>query len=122
MALVGQDHILESIQLTRLGVVKLDPWLEPFSDALRTRYSHAQKWIKVINDTEGGLEKFSRGTETFGFVVHVNGDITYREWAPNALRAYLIGEFSMRHRTSLGRDITLTVLVNKILGTGMLRQ
>lgn len=72
----------------------MDPWLEPFSGALRSRYAHAQRWIKTINDTEGGLEKFSRGFESFGFIVHANGDITYREWAPNALRAYLIGDFN----------------------------
>ena len=50
--------------------------------------------MKTINETEGGLEKFSRGFEQFGFLVHDNGDITYREWAPNALRAYLVGDFS----------------------------
>ena len=82
------------LRLTCSGVIKLDPWLEPFKDALRSRYSHAQKWIKTIDETEGGLEKFSKGTEKFGFVVHDNRDITYREWAPNALRAYLIGDFS----------------------------
>ncbi|KAL9584082.1 MAG: hypothetical protein Q9212_002329 [Teloschistes hypoglaucus] len=76
------------------GVVQLDSWLSPFKEALRSRYSHAQKWIKTINETEGGLEKFSRGFERFGFVVHENGDITYREWAPNAMRAYLIGDFN----------------------------
>jgi hypothetical protein len=42
------------------GVVGLDPWLEPFKDSLRSRYSKAEKWIKTINETEGGLEKFSR--------------------------------------------------------------
>ncbi|KAM0805298.1 1,4-alpha-glucan-branching enzyme [Usnea florida] len=80
------------------GVIKLDPWLEPFRDALRSRYSHAQQWIKTINETEGGLEKFSKGTEKFGFMVHDNGDIAYREWAPNALRAYLIGDFNEWNR------------------------
>ncbi len=80
--------------MTESGVVQLDPWLDPFKDALRSRYSLAQKWIKNINETEGGLEKFSRGYEKFGFIVRANGDITYREWAPNALRAYLIGDFS----------------------------
>ncbi|KAL8790852.1 MAG: hypothetical protein Q9195_006177 [Heterodermia aff. obscurata] len=76
------------------GVVQLDPWLSPFKDALRSRYSHAQKWIKQINDTEGGLEKFSRGYEKFGFNAQENGDIVYREWAPNATQAYLIGDFN----------------------------
>jgi len=40
--------------------VQLDPWLEPFTDALRKRYSKAQQWIKLIDEHEGGLEKFSR--------------------------------------------------------------
>ena len=40
--------------------MKLDPWLEPFSDALRRRFAKAQDWIKTINDHEGGFEKFSR--------------------------------------------------------------
>ena len=74
--------------------MQLDPWLSPFRDALRSRYSRAQRWIKAIDDTEGGLDTFSKGNEKFGFVVHENGDIMYREWAPNALRAYLIGDFS----------------------------
>ena len=76
-------------------MIQVDPWLEPFREPLKKRYALAQKWIKTVNDTEGGLEKFSRGTEKFGFVVQENGDVTYREWAPNALRAYLIGDFSM---------------------------
>lgn len=45
---------------TAAGVVKLDPYLEPFTGALKSRYSKAQKWIKDIDATEGGLEKFSR--------------------------------------------------------------
>lgn len=80
--------------LINAGVVQLDPWLSPFKDALRSRYSHAQKWIRMIDDTEGGIEKFSRGYEKFGFNAQENGDITYREWAPNATQAYLIGDFS----------------------------
>jgi 1,4-alpha-glucan branching enzyme len=42
------------------GIVDLDPYLAPFKDALRSRYSKAQQWMKTINDTEGGMEKFSR--------------------------------------------------------------
>lgn len=77
------------------GVLQLDPWLKPFKDALKRRYSKAQQWIQTINRTEGGLEQFSRGYEKMGFRVLDNGDITYKEWAPNAMRAYVIGDFSM---------------------------
>lgn len=76
------------------GVVKLDPWLEPFSEALRRRFSKTQDWIKTINDTEGGLEKFSRGAEKFGFNVDADNNVIYREWAPNATAAFLIGDFN----------------------------
>ncbi|KAI9671202.1 MAG: alpha-1,4-glucan branching enzyme [Caeruleum heppii] len=88
------------------GVIQLDPWLTPFADALRKRYNHAQKWIKAIDDTEGGLEKFSRGYERFGFNVLPNGDVTYREWAPNATHAALIGDFNEwnREATPMKRD------------------
>ncbi|KAJ9644271.1 alpha-1,4-glucan branching enzyme [Knufia peltigerae] len=82
------------------GVIQLDPWLEPFRDALKHRFAKAQKWIKSIDETEGGLEKFSRGYENMGFTFSPNGDITYREWAPNAEQAYLIGEFNNWNRDS----------------------
>jgi hypothetical protein len=42
------------------GVLMLDPWLEPFQDALRSRYSKAQEWIQTINKHEGGLDAFSK--------------------------------------------------------------
>jgi 1,4-alpha-glucan branching enzyme len=42
------------------GVLRLDPWLEPFKDSLRSRYAHAQKWIKTLEEHEGGLDKFSK--------------------------------------------------------------
>jgi 1,4-alpha-glucan branching enzyme len=38
-----------------------------------------------------------QGYETFGFNVKENGDILYREWAPSATEAHLIGDFSKRY-------------------------
>lgn len=42
------------------GVVELDPWLGPFKDDLRRRFTRADEWITKLNAHEGGLEKFSR--------------------------------------------------------------
>ncbi|ODA77479.1 hypothetical protein RJ55_07108 [Drechmeria coniospora] len=82
------------------GVVKLDPWLAPFSDALKRRYAKAQEWIKKIDETEGGVEKFSMGVDKFGFNIDDKNNITYREWAPNATKASLVGEFNDWNRDS----------------------
>ncbi|KAK1057970.1 alpha-1,4-glucan branching enzyme [Friedmanniomyces endolithicus] len=82
------------------GIVSLDPYLEPCKPALKSRFSKAQQWIKTIDETEGGLEQFSRGYERFGFNVADDHTITYREWAPSALRAYLIGDFNGWNRES----------------------
>lgn len=76
------------------GVIRLDPWLEPFKSALQHRYSAYKKWVATINQTEGGLAKFSKGYERYGFHVLPNGDIVYQEWAPNATEASLIGDFN----------------------------
>ena len=96
-------------------MVKLDPYLSPFQDSLKRRYAKAQDWIKRINETEGGLDKFSKvlctfdssrnsqplssltssqGADIFGLQVKPDGTIIYREWAPNAIQAALIGDFS----------------------------
>jgi len=50
------------------GVVKLDPWLSPFQDSLRRRFSKTQEWIKKLNETEGGLDKFSKVSGWFKLV------------------------------------------------------
>ncbi|THC99792.1 hypothetical protein EYZ11_000722 [Aspergillus tanneri] len=77
------------------GVIELDPWLEPFREALQRRFRFVESWVKAIDETEEGLEKYSRGYERFGLNVDANGNITYREWAPNALEAQLVGDFSI---------------------------
>ncbi|KAK7552152.1 alpha-glucan branching enzyme [Phyllosticta citricarpa] len=82
------------------GIITLDPWLSPFKDGLRSRYKKAQEWIKTIGENEGGLANFSKGFDKFGFNVKPNNDIVYREWAPSALRAYLIGDFNGWNRDS----------------------
>ena len=76
-------------------VLNLDPWLEPFLPAIAHRHGRYQQWKDTIEQYEGGYDAFSKGYEKFGLNVNPDGSVTYREWAPNAIEAVLIGEFSM---------------------------
>ncbi|KUI73746.1 1,4-alpha-glucan-branching enzyme [Cytospora mali] len=90
------------------GVVKIDPWLSPFQDALKRRYSKAKEWINKIDDTEDRVYEGittpltvpSQGTEIYGFNVDDDNNVVYREWAPNAQQAFLIGDFNGWNRDS----------------------
>lgn len=82
------------------GVIAGDPWLEPFAGALKERYSVYQKWANDVKASEGGLIKFSEGYRTFGFQVDEGQNVTYREWAPSATSAHLIGDFNGWNRES----------------------
>jgi 1,4-alpha-glucan branching enzyme len=49
--------------------------------------------LREIEESEGSLDAFSRGYEKLGIVVLPEG-IRYREWAPGAVSASFIGDFS----------------------------
>lgn len=56
----NDHHHLTHMLTILLGVILLDPYLEPFRNALKSRYAKAQKWLNDIDKHEGGLEQFSR--------------------------------------------------------------
>ncbi|XLR62622.1 hypothetical protein S83_013294 [Arachis hypogaea] len=68
-------------------IYEIDPLLLTHRDHLDSRLR------EDIDKHEGGLDPFSRGYENFGFRQSVIG-ITYREWAPGAKSAVLIGDFN----------------------------
>ncbi|KAE9455753.1 hypothetical protein C3L33_12343, partial [Rhododendron williamsianum] len=74
-------------------IYEIDPLLRSHRDHLDYRYSHYRKMRDSIDKYEGGLEMFSRGYEKFGFNRSATG-VTYREWAPGAKSAALIGDFN----------------------------
>ncbi|RSH87216.1 alpha-1,4-glucan branching enzyme [Saitozyma podzolica] len=82
------------------GVIQLDPWLEPFAPAIKARYSAYKQARDNIEKWEGSLAKFSEGYKTMGFQVDDNGGVRYREWAPNAVEARLIGDFNQWSHTA----------------------
>ena len=76
------------------AILDVDPWLEHNVPAIIHRHDMFRKWKDNIDESEGGYESFTRGYEKMGFNVGPDGEVTYREWAPNAKEAVLIGEFS----------------------------
>lgn len=75
-------------------ILNLDPYLEPFIPSLSQRYKTFEGWKNTIHEYEGGYDAFTRGYNKYGFTVAEDGTITYREWAPGAEEAVLIGDFS----------------------------
>jgi len=76
-----------------------DPTLINHEGHLSYRWSRYCELRGAIDANEGGLEKFSRGYELYGFTKSVSG-ITYREWAPGAQQAALVGDFNGWNETS----------------------
>ncbi|KAF8017811.1 hypothetical protein BT93_H2878 [Corymbia citriodora subsp. variegata] len=74
-------------------IYEIDSLLLGFREHLDYRFGQYRRMREAIDKYEGGLEAFSRGYEKFGFTRSADG-ITYREWAPGAKWAALIGDFN----------------------------
>eukprot|EP00475_Leptophrys_vorax_P007651 TRINITY_DN14849_c0_g1_i1.p1 TRINITY_DN14849_c0_g1~~TRINITY_DN14849_c0_g1_i1.p1 ORF type:complete len:834 (+),score=63.92 TRINITY_DN14849_c0_g1_i1:27-2504(+) len=74
-------------------IFETDEYLNQHRIHLEYRFGQYKKLRWEIDQHEGGLEKFSRGYEKFGFN-RVHNGIIYREWAPGAYSASLIGDFN----------------------------
>ncbi|WZY92247.1 hypothetical protein YC2023_064576 [Brassica napus] len=94
------ESLDQGVQLRRIPppgdgkkIYDIDPMLKSYDGHLDYRYGQYIKLREQIDKNEGGLEAFSRGYEIFGFTRSDTG-ITYREWAPGAKAASLIGDFN----------------------------
>lgn len=77
-----------------IGIVKNDPYLEPYEPAIRGRHEHAL-WKKDDLTRHGrqSLSDFANGYDYYGLHRTVKGWI-FREWAPNATDIYIVGDFN----------------------------
>ena len=75
-----------------LQLIKDDPWLEPYSEAINGRYNYAVEREATLT---GGkpLSEFANGYHYFGLHKTETG-WAFREWAPNASSICLIGDFN----------------------------
>ena len=79
-------------------IYETDPWLAPYKDAIDARH---QRILDARADIEvgGSLSKGLNNHLYYGMHRTANGDWIFREWAPNATKIYLIGDFNNWKRT-----------------------
>lgn len=77
-----------------LKLIKNDPWLEPFEEAIEGRHTYIKsKEKELTGDGKMSLSDFADGYLYFG-LHKTNKAWVFREWAPNATEIYLIGTFN----------------------------
>ena len=77
-----------------LNLIKNDPWLEPFADAINGRHQHAiDKELELTNKGKLTLSDFASGYLYFG-LHRTNDGWVFREWAPNATQIFIVGTFN----------------------------
>lgn len=78
----------------QLRILRDDPWLSPFSEAITGRHEYAKRKIsELTREGKTTLDDFATGHLYFGLHRTSRG-WTFREWAPNATDIYLIGDFN----------------------------
>ncbi len=75
------------------GIVKNDPWLEPFEPIIQGRMQRVVQKENELCGKAGTLKEFASGHLYFGLQRSGAGWV-FREWAPNATRIYLLGDFT----------------------------
>ena len=94
-----------------IGLVKNDPYLEPYEEAIKGRHDHALwKLSQLTNGGKTSLTDFANGHNYYGLHKLSRGWV-FREWAPNATDIYLIGDFNGWQETERYR-------AKRIEGTG----
>lgn len=78
----------------KLAIIKDDPWLEPFEEAIVGRHEDARRKAAELTSQTGTLVDFANAHHYFGLHRLEDGSWVFREWAPNATAITLIGDFS----------------------------
>ena len=78
--------------MSKKTLVELDPWLAPHERVIKAREAYVSSTLRRVLDGKSPAE-FALGFHHFGLHRAQDGWI-FREWAPNATRLVLVGEFS----------------------------
>ncbi len=91
----------------KLAILRNDPWLEPFAEAINGRHKDAERTLRrITSHTDGSIVKFANAYNYYGLHRDADGNWIFRELAPNATEVWLTGTFSdweMQPRFKLNR-------------------
>ena len=78
-----------------LGILRNDPWLEPYAEAIEGRHEDVKKKLRQLQKAGGGkLTDFANAYKYYGLHRQQDGSWVLRELAPNATAIYLVGTFN----------------------------
>ena len=78
----------------QLAIVKDDPWLEPYEEAIEGRHRDAVRKMEELTGGTGMLTDFANAYNYYGLHRRSDGGWVLREWAPGAAEVYVIGPFN----------------------------
>ncbi len=83
-----------------LPIIKLDEWLIPSEESLQRRYNEYIERLSSIESSSGSLLNYANAHLFYGFNYDpIQKGWWFREWLPNAIEAFVYGDFNNWNRT-----------------------
>ncbi len=73
--------------------LKDDPYMAPYMESVKQRKEKIRKTEQKLTEGSMSIQDFASAHEYYGLHFR-NGQWVFREWAPNATKIYMIGEFN----------------------------
>lgn len=77
-----------------LRIIKDDPWLKPFEEAIDGRHNDVLRKIDELTGGNCKLKDWANAYNYYGLHRLPDGKWVLREWAPNATAIYMVGDFN----------------------------
>ncbi len=84
---------MSDVENRLVRLLRSDSLLEPFSSQIQDRLKRTEETEKRLTQGKMSLADFASGHEYFGLHFQ-RGEWVFREWAPNAIAVFLIGDMS----------------------------